>query len=53
MKTFAITIGGGSLFRIAISVSPFLLPLMFQVGFGLNAFNPAILMLGLLPAIWE
>lgn len=47
MKTFAITIGGGSLFRIAISVSPFLLPLMFQVGFGLNAFQSGILMLGL------
>src|SRR5437899_3065654 len=47
MKTFAITIGGGSLFRIAISVSPFLLPLMFQVGFGLNAFQSGLLMLGL------
>jgi EmrB/QacA subfamily drug resistance transporter len=47
LKTFAITIGGGSLFRIAISVSPFLLPLMFQVGFGLNAFQSGILMLGL------
>jgi MFS family permease len=47
MKTFAITIWGGSLFRIAISVSPFLLPLMFQVGFGLNAFQSGILMLGL------
>jgi EmrB/QacA subfamily drug resistance transporter len=47
MKTFAITVWGGSLFRIAISVSPFLLPLMFQVGFGLNAFQSGVLMLGL------
>jgi EmrB/QacA subfamily drug resistance transporter len=47
IKTFAITIGGGSLFRISISVSPFLLPLMFQVGFGLNAFQSGLLMLGL------
>src|SRR3984893_9871103 len=47
IKSFAITIQGGSLFRIAISVSPFLLPLMFQVGFGLNAFQSGILMLGL------
>src|SRR6202790_2169964 len=47
MKTFAITVWGGSLFRIAISVSPFLLPLMFQVGFGLNAFQSGLLMLGL------
>jgi EmrB/QacA subfamily drug resistance transporter len=47
IKSFAITIQGGSLFRIAISVSPFLLPLMFQVGFGLDAFQSGILMLGL------
>jgi len=47
IKTFAITIAGGSLFRISISVSPFLLPLMFQVGFGLNAFRAGLLMLGL------
>ena len=47
IKTFAITIAGGSLFRISISVSPFLLPLMFQVGFGLNAFQAGLLMLGL------
>jgi EmrB/QacA subfamily drug resistance transporter len=47
IKTFAITVSGGSLFRIAISVSPFLLPLMFQVGFGLSAFQSGLLMLGL------
>jgi EmrB/QacA subfamily drug resistance transporter len=47
IKTFAITMSGGSLFRIAISVSPFLLPLMFQVGFGLSAFQAGLLMLGL------
>jgi len=47
IKTFAITIEGGSLFRVSISVSPFLLPLMFQVGFGLNAFQSGLLMLGL------
>ena len=47
IKTYAITLQGGSLFRIAISVSPFLLPLMFQVGFGLNAFQSGLLMLGL------
>jgi EmrB/QacA subfamily drug resistance transporter len=47
IKTFAITIWGGSLFRIAISVSPFLLPLMFQVGFGLSAFQSGLFMLAL------
>lgn len=47
IKTFAVTLGGGSLFRMAISVSPFLLPMMFQVGFGLDAFRSGLLMLGL------
>jgi len=47
IKTFAVSMKGGSLFRLAISVSPFLLPLMFQVGFGLNAFRSGLLMLGL------
>ena len=47
IRTFGISLQGGSLFRIAISVTPFLLPLMFQVGFGLNAFQSGLLMLGL------
>src|ERR1700674_772325 len=47
IKTFAVTLGGGSLFRMAISVSPFLLPMMFQVGFGLDAFQSGLLMLAL------
>ncbi|AYG63807.1 DHA2 family efflux MFS transporter permease subunit [Rhizobium jaguaris] len=44
-STFAITISGGSLFRIAIGAVPFLLPLMFQVGFGLTAFHAGMLTL--------
>jgi EmrB/QacA subfamily drug resistance transporter len=44
-KTFAVTIAGGSLFRIAIGAVPFLLPLMFQVGFGLSAFHAGLLTL--------
>jgi MFS family permease len=40
-------IWGGSLFRLAISVSPFLLPLMFQVAFGLNAFQSGLLVLAM------
>ncbi|MGH9678461.1 MAG: MFS transporter [Candidatus Acidiferrales bacterium] len=47
IKTFAVTVAGGSLFRISINVAPFLLPLMFQVAFGLNAFRSGLLMLGL------
>jgi EmrB/QacA subfamily drug resistance transporter len=44
-KTFAVTIAGGSLFRIAIGAVPFLLPIMLQVGFGLTAFHAGLLTL--------
>jgi EmrB/QacA subfamily drug resistance transporter len=47
IKTYAVSIIGGSIFRTAISVSPFLLPLMFQVGFGLNAFQSGLLVFAL------
>src|ERR1700722_12911385 len=47
IKTFAVTIHGGSLFRIAISMAPFLLPLLFQVSFGLNAFRSGMYLLAL------
>jgi EmrB/QacA subfamily drug resistance transporter len=43
--SFAITIAGGSLFRIAIGAVPFLLPVMLQVGFGLSAFHAGLLTL--------
>jgi EmrB/QacA subfamily drug resistance transporter len=45
IHTFAVAIWGGSLFRIAIMASPFLLPLMFQVAFGMNAFQSGLLVL--------
>jgi EmrB/QacA subfamily drug resistance transporter len=46
IPTFAVAVWGGSLFRMAIYAIPFLLPLMFQVGFGLNAFASGLLVLG-------
>jgi MFS family permease len=46
-RSFAIVIWGGSLFRLAISVSPFLLPLMFQLAFGMSAFQSGLLVLAL------
>ena len=46
-RTFSVVIWGGSLFRIAISVSPFLLPLMFQIAFGMSAFRSGLLVLAL------
>lgn len=43
--TFRVTIFGGSLFRMAIGAVPFLLPLLFQVGFGMDAFHAGSLVL--------
>jgi len=45
VPTFRVTLYGGSLFRASISAVPFLLPLMFQVGFGMNAFHAGSLVL--------
>jgi EmrB/QacA subfamily drug resistance transporter len=45
IPSYAVTIWGGSLFRIAIASIPFLLPLLFQIGFGLDAFTSGLLVL--------
>jgi EmrB/QacA subfamily drug resistance transporter len=45
VQTFRTTVTGGAVFRITISAIPFLLPLLFQVGFGLDAFHAGLLML--------
>lgn len=41
--TFAVTFWGGSLFRMSIGAMPFLLPLLFQLGYGLDAFHAGLL----------
>jgi hypothetical protein len=45
IPSFAVTVAGGSLFRTAIGAAPFILPLMFQIGFGLDAFQSGLLVL--------
>jgi len=45
LATFSIATWGGSLFRLAINAVPFLLPLMFQLAFGLDAFKSGLLVL--------
>ncbi len=45
VSTFTDTIVGGSLSRFAVSSGLFLLPLMFQVGFGMSPFAAGMLML--------
>jgi EmrB/QacA subfamily drug resistance transporter len=45
VRTFSVCLCGGSIFRIAISTLPFLLPLMFQLAFGLSALDAGLLVL--------
>ncbi|MCP5754413.1 MFS transporter [Klebsiella pneumoniae] len=45
VQTFRVTMYGGSLFRASISAVPFLLPLLFQVGFGMDPFHSGLLVL--------
>jgi EmrB/QacA subfamily drug resistance transporter len=45
LKTYSLSIYGASAFRIAVAVLPFLLPLMFQIAFGLSAFQSGLYLL--------
>ncbi len=45
VPSFAVTVSGGVLFRAAISAAPFLLPLMFQLAFGLDPLSSGLLLL--------
>jgi EmrB/QacA subfamily drug resistance transporter len=45
VRTYAATSAEGSLLRLAINMVPFLLPLLFQVGFGLSAVTSGLLVL--------
>ncbi len=47
LKSYALSIYGASAFRVAVSVLPFLLPLMFQIVFGLSAFHSGLYLLAL------
>jgi Na+/melibiose symporter-like transporter len=43
LSTYRAGVVGGSIFRIGIGASPFLLPLMLQIGFGLSAVQSGLL----------
>lgn len=43
LPTFRVSVTGGTLFRIGVGATPFLLPLMFQIGFGLTAFQSGLM----------
>ena len=45
IQTYAVSLWSGSLFRVTINAVPFLLPLMFQLGFGLDPFASGMLLL--------
>jgi EmrB/QacA subfamily drug resistance transporter len=43
IKTFFVGVVGGSLFRVGVGATPFLMPLLLQVGFGLTALNSGLI----------
>jgi EmrB/QacA subfamily drug resistance transporter len=43
LPSFRAAVAGGFLFRIGVGATPFLLPLMLQVGFGLNPLHSGLL----------
>lgn len=43
LPTFRISATGGTLFRVGVGALPFLLPLMFQLGFGLSPLQSGLL----------
>jgi EmrB/QacA subfamily drug resistance transporter len=45
LPTFAVTIWGGSLFRMGVSAVPFLLPLMLQLGLGWDATTAGLMLM--------
>lgn len=45
VPTFSVTVLTGSATRIGIEAVPYLLPLLFQIGFGLSAFRSGLLLL--------
>jgi EmrB/QacA subfamily drug resistance transporter len=45
IPTLRVSVGGGSLYNVAVNVTPFMLPLLFQLGFGLNPFASGLLVL--------
>lgn len=47
LKSYSLSIYGASAFRVSVAVLPFLLPLMFQISFGLNPFISGLYLLAL------
>lgn len=47
LKTFSLAVYGATLFRISVSVLPFLLPLMFQIGLGWSPLRSGLFLLTL------
>ena len=45
VPTYSVTVVSGSLTRIGIGAVPYLMPLLFQLGFGLSAFKSGLLLL--------
>jgi EmrB/QacA subfamily drug resistance transporter len=46
LRTFATSMGPGNLYRATVFATPFLLPVLLQVGFGMSAFESGLLTIG-------
>jgi hypothetical protein len=46
LRTFATSMGPGCLYRATVFATPFLLPVLLQVGFGMSAFESGLLTIG-------
>jgi EmrB/QacA subfamily drug resistance transporter len=44
VPTFSVTVMGGAVTRIGLDAVPYLLPLLFQIGFGMSAFKSGLLL---------
>lgn len=45
IPTFAVTIWGGTFFRVGVSAVPFLIPTMFQIGFGFSSLKAGVMLM--------
>ena len=53
IPTYGASVVGGFLFRIGVGATPFLLPLLLQLGFGMTPFQSGLTTFAPPPAPWR